>query len=103
MIQQGVFGPDIQVWQANPHGVGCISYGQQGSLVHIPSDQQKEVDCMQLILVGPLWDCYTECYNQMGAAIVMEDGAPVHWPRLPNLFIIPMPWHPFHIHPNTRP
>ena len=44
---------------------GCISYGWQGPLVHIPSDQQKGVDYMQLILAGPLWDYYTECYDWM--------------------------------------
>ena len=65
---------------------GCISYGWRGPLVRIPSDQQKGVDYMQLILAGPLWDYYTECYNRMGAAMVMEDGAPVHWAKIAKSF-----------------
>ena len=52
----------IMVW-------GCISYGRQGPLMHIPLDQRKRVNYMQLILAGPLWDYYAECYDWMGAAI----------------------------------
>jgi len=69
----------IMVW-------GCISYGRRGPLVRIPSDQRKGVDYVQLILAGPLWDYYAECYDRMGAAMVMEDGAPVHRAKVAKSF-----------------
>ena len=65
---------------------GCISYGWQGPLVLIPLDQQKGVNYMQSILAGPLWDYYMECYDRMGAAMVMEDRAPVHQAKIAKYF-----------------
>jgi transposase len=60
---------------------GCISYGRRGPLVRIPSDRRKGVDYVQLVLSGPLWEFYVERFNEMGGAVVMEDGAPIHRSR----------------------
>jgi hypothetical protein len=57
---------------------GCISHGRRGPLVQIPSDRQKGIDYVQLILSGPLWEFYVEWFDEMGVAVVMEDGAPIH-------------------------
>jgi transposase len=57
---------------------GCISYGRRGPLVRIPSDRRKGIDYVQLVLSGPLWEFYVERTDEMGAAVVMEDGAPIH-------------------------
>jgi hypothetical protein len=44
----------------------------------MPSDKRKGQDYVDVILGGPLWDYYVSRYDVMGAALVMEDGAPVH-------------------------
>jgi hypothetical protein len=44
----------------------------------MPSDKRKGQDYVDVILGGPLWDYYVSRYDAMGAALVMEDGAPVH-------------------------
>ena len=54
--------------------------------MRIPSDQRKGIHYVHLILAGPLWDYYVECYEQMGAAMVMQDGAPVHWAKVAKSF-----------------
>jgi transposase len=60
----------------------CISYGRRGPLVRIPSDRRKGVNYVDLILSGPLWDFYMEQSEEMGAVMVMEDGAPTHWSKM---------------------
>ena len=65
---------------------GCISYGKRGPLVRIPSDKRKGPDYVDIILAGPLWDYYVERFNAMGAALVMEDGAPVHRAKVAKAF-----------------
>ena len=44
----------------------------------IPSDKCSGVDYVELVLGGPLWELYTELCEEMGAVLVMEDGAPTH-------------------------
>jgi hypothetical protein len=44
------------------------------------------VDYVELVLAGPLWDFYVETYDEMGAARVMEDGAPVHRAKVSQAF-----------------
>jgi hypothetical protein len=68
--------------------LGCISYGRCGPLVQIPSDRQKGIDYVQLILAGPLWEYYVQFYNEMGVALVMEDGAPTHQSKIAKQFHI---------------
>ena len=69
----------IMVW-------GCISYGKQGPLVQMPSERRKGEDYVDLILAGPLWDYYVERFDAVGAALVMEDGAPVHRAKVAQRF-----------------
>ena len=57
---------------------GCIAYGRRGPLIRLPPGRRKAVDYVELVLAGSLWDFYVETYDEMGAARVMEDGAPVH-------------------------
>jgi transposase len=56
----------------------CIAYGRLGPLVLIPKDQRTGVDYVNLVLSGPLWDFYSELYEERGVVKVMEDGAPIH-------------------------
>jgi transposase len=44
----------------------------------MPSGRRKGLDYVDIILGGPLWDFYVERYDEVGATLVMEDGAPVH-------------------------
>jgi transposase len=69
----------IMVW-------GCISYGKRGPLVRMPSERRKGEDYVDLILAGPLWDYYVERFDAVGAALVMEDGAPVHCAKVAQRF-----------------
>src|SRR5436190_24134820 len=57
---------------------GCIAYGRRGPLVRIPKDCRTGADYTKLVLAGPLWDFYTELYEERGVVKVMEDGAPIH-------------------------
>jgi transposase len=57
---------------------GCIAYGRVGPLVRMPKDERTGADYVRNILSGPLWDFYSELYEERGAMLVMEDGAPIH-------------------------
>ena len=53
---------------------GCIAYGRRGPLVRIPKDCRTGADYTKLVLAGPLWDFYTELYEERGVVKVMEDA-----------------------------
>jgi transposase len=57
---------------------GCMAHGRLGPLIRIPKDEKTGKDYVRLVLSGPLWDFYTELYEERGVVAVMEDGAPVH-------------------------
>ena len=57
---------------------GCIAYGRVGPLVLMAKEERTGVDYVRNILAGPLWDFYSELYDERGAMLVMEDGAPIH-------------------------
>jgi transposase len=57
---------------------GCMAYGRLGPLIRIPKDQKKAINYINLVLAGPLWDVYSELYEERGVVKVVEDGAPVH-------------------------
>ena len=57
---------------------GCMAHGRLGPLICIPKEERTGGDYVRLVLSGPLWDFYTELYEQRGVMAVMEDGAPVH-------------------------
>ena len=57
---------------------GCIAFGKRGPLIQIPPNRRKGTDYVSLVLSGPLWEFYTELVEEKGAALVMEDGAPIH-------------------------
>jgi hypothetical protein len=49
---------------------GCISYEMHGPLVQIPSDRQKGINYVQLILSEPLWEFYVEQFDEIEVAVV---------------------------------
>ena len=57
---------------------GCMAYGRLGPLIRIPKDQKSAADYVNLVLSGPLWDFYSELYEERGIMKVVEDGAPIH-------------------------
>lgn len=57
---------------------GCMAYGRLGPLIRIPKEEKSGADYVRLVLGGPLWDIYSELYEERGMVAVMEDGAPIH-------------------------
>ena len=54
--------------------------------MRMPAQRRKGEDYVDIILAGPLWDFYVERFDAVGAALVMEDGAPVHRAKVAQSF-----------------
>ena len=69
----------IMVWS-------CIAYDKKGPLHFLLTGRGNGAGYVELVMAGPLWDVYSELYNERGVARVMEDGAPMHRSHLAKEF-----------------